>query len=250
MVHCWRTIVVQEGAQVLYSGLAPALLRQAIYGTIKYGLYYSIKDVLGGEESALKNISCAVVAGSISAAVANPTDVLKVRLQSQSAPVVNPKKALRPSVYACFHDMYIREGIHGLWRGVGPTAQRAGVVAGVQLPVYDWTKLFFEAKDIFPGESAVNHLLSSFAAGLCACLASSPIDVVRTRLMDQRRVRSNHPKARKKVSRIYTSSIECGLATVKNEGMLGLYKGFVPAFTRMGPWNIIFFLVYEQLKQL
>jgi hypothetical protein len=49
---------------------------------------------------------------------------------------------------------------------------------------------------------------------------------------------------------IYKSSLECGLATVRNEGVTALYKGFVPAFMRMGPWNIIFFLVYERLKQL
>ncbi len=92
IVHCWRCIASEEGLSVLYSGLAPALLRQAIYGTIKYGLYYSIKDLVGGEESALKNVSIAVIAGSVSASIANPTDVLKVRLQSRSAPVVSPKK--------------------------------------------------------------------------------------------------------------------------------------------------------------
>ncbi len=250
MVHCWRTVVAEEGSRVLYSGLAPALLRQAIYGTIKYGLYYSIKDFVGGEESTVKNVSCAVLSGSVGAAVANPTDVLKVRLQSQSAPVVNPRKTVRPSLYACFHDMFVREGLRGLWRGVIPTAQRAALVAGVQLPVYDMTKLFILERGILPGDSALNHLLSSFCAGLCACLASSPIDVIRTRLMDQRKLRADHPKFVNKSQTIYMSSLECGLATVKNEGLFGLYKGFVPAFMRMGPWNIIFFLVYEQMKKL
>ena len=31
---------------------------------------------------------------------------------------------------ACFADVYKNEGVKGLWRGVGPTAQRAGVVVG------------------------------------------------------------------------------------------------------------------------
>jgi hypothetical protein len=38
--------------------------------------------------------------------------------------------------------------------------------------------------------------------------------------------------------------------TVKNEGLMALYKGFIPTWVRMGPWNIIFFVTYEQLKQL
>lgn len=38
--------------------------------------------------------------------------------------------------------------------------------------------------------------------------------------------------------------------TVKYEGVIALYKGFVPTFVRMGPWNIIFFVVYERLKTI
>ena len=153
MVHCWRTIHLEEGTRALYGGLAPALLRQAVYGTIKYGLYYTIKDVTasGGEESPLKNVSIAVIAGSVSAAIATPTDVLKVRLQSRSAPVVSPKKTIRVSLYNCFNDIYRREGAAGLWRGAVPTASRAALVAGVQLPVYDMCKHFMLSNDFLPG---------------------------------------------------------------------------------------------------
>lgn len=98
---------------------------------------------------------------------------------------------------------------------------------------------------LFLGESAWNHLLSSSIAGVCACLVSSPIDVIRTRLMDQRMT----VKAKLRAETIYTSSWECAVATVRNEGFLALYRGFVPSFMRMGPWNVIFFLVYEQLKK-
>lgn len=77
-------------------------------------------------------------------------------------------------VFASFKSMHRDEGLTGLWRGVVPTAQRAAVVAGVQLPVYDRTKLFFLQNGLLD-DSAANHLVSSFFAGLCACLASSPI---------------------------------------------------------------------------
>lgn len=48
---------------------------------------------------------------------------------------------------------------------------------------------------------------------------------------------------------IYKGSLDCGIQTVRNEGFRALYKGFIPAWLRMGPWNIIFFITYEQLKQ-
>eukprot|EP00095_Tigriopus_kingsejongensis_P009378 snap_masked-scaffold732_size105256-processed-gene-0.13 protein:Tk09378 transcript:snap_masked-scaffold732_size105256-processed-gene-0.13-mRNA-1 annotation:"hypothetical protein DAPPUDRAFT_316658" len=229
--HCWWRIVQEEGPARLYHGLAPALLRQAVYGTTKFGLYYSIKDWIPGEGSNMKNVVCAVIAGGVSSAIANPTDVLKVRMQSQINLVHG--SSLREG----FTDIYVKEGLRGLWRGGIPTAQRAAVVAGVQLPVYDFAKSFFLRKGLLQNDSS-NHLISSFCAGLAACLVSSPIDVIRTRLMTQRCFEA----------RIYQSSVHCAVLTVRNEGMAALYKGFVPAFMRMGPWNIIFFLVYEQLK--
>lgn len=57
------------------------MLRQATYGTIKFGTYYSLKSALAGdrtEDDVALNVCCAVVAGVISSAIANPTDVLKV----------------------------------------------------------------------------------------------------------------------------------------------------------------------------
>lgn len=52
-----------------------------------------------------------------------------------------------------------------------------------------------------------------------------------------------------KSHRLYKGSIDCGIQTVRNEGFRALYKGFIPTWFRMGPWNVIFFITYEQLKQ-
>lgn len=47
--------------------------------------------------------------------------------------------------------------------------------------------------------------------------------------------------------KVYKGSWECLMTTVKHEGILALYKGFVPAWIRMGPWNLLFFTTYEQM---
>ncbi|EFN74547.1 Kidney mitochondrial carrier protein 1 [Camponotus floridanus] len=65
--------------------------------------------------------------------------------------------------------------------------------------------------------------------------------------MNQRRV---HVDSNKLSSHIYNGSIDCLIQTIKYEGILALYKGFIPTWFRMGPWNIIFFITYEQLKCL
>lgn len=43
MFHALFRIYKEEGVLALYSGIAPALLRQASYGTIKIGIYQSLK---------------------------------------------------------------------------------------------------------------------------------------------------------------------------------------------------------------
>ncbi|OXU30292.1 hypothetical protein TSAR_016709 [Trichomalopsis sarcophagae] len=239
MIDALIQISKQEGVKALYSGISSAILRQATYGTIKFGTYYSLKqsatDRWGTDDLVLINIVCAAVAGAISSAIANPTDVVKVRMQ------VGLEANL--TLMGCFQDVYHHEGVRGLWRGVGPTAQRAAVIAAVELPIYDFSK-----KELIPyiGDSISNHFISSFIASMGSAVSSTPIDVVRTRLMNQRRIRTVGGALS---PYIYSSSMECFVQTFKNEGFFALYKGFIPTWLRMGPWNIIFFITYEQLKK-
>ncbi|XP_015108696.1 mitochondrial uncoupling protein Bmcp [Diachasma alloeum] len=231
----------QEGVKSLYCGISSAILRQATYGTIKFGTYYSIKQLAtekwGTDDLVLINVVCAAIAGSISSAIANPTDVVKVRMQVSG-------NETNLSLYGCFHDVYQHEGVRGLWRGVGPTAQRAAIIAAVELPIYDFTK-----QQLIPriGDGVGNHFISSTTASMASAIASTPIDVIRTRLMNQRRTLTSNGAL---CPYIYKGSIDCFIKTCANEGFFALYKGFVPTFLRMGPWNIIFFITYEQLKKL
>lgn len=72
---------------------------------------------------------------------------------------------------------------------------------------------------------------------------------LQTRLMNQRSIPKNANEAQTKSHSMYKGSIDCGIRTVRNEGFAALYKGFIPTWFRMGPWNVIFFITYEQLKQ-
>lgn len=139
MTNCLQTIMREEGSRAVYQGLSSALLRQAVYGTIKFGLYYSAKETISPSlnrqgESWLVNLTCAIFAGSVSSAIATPTDVIKVRMQA------NATQGVSGGFVTVASDIVSREGVLGLWRGVTPTAQRAALVAAVQLPVYDFTK--------------------------------------------------------------------------------------------------------------
>lgn len=159
MTDAFIKISKQEGINALYSGIWPAVLRQATYGTIKFGTYYTLKKVAtergwlldkAGNENLWCNAGCATVAGAVSSAIANPTDVLKVRMQ------VSGKGTNNAGLVRCFKEIYVHEGVRGLWRGVGPTAQRAAVIAAVELPVYDFCKLHL--METF-GDQVANHFM-------------------------------------------------------------------------------------------
>ncbi|CAE1310383.1 SLC25A14_30 [Acanthosepion pharaonis] len=242
MFHAFVRIFHEEGFHALYSGLGPAVLRQATYGTIKIGVYQSMKRMFVSDpmdETMVINVFSGVLAGVVSSSIANPTDVLKVRMQACTA-------AGQTSMFKSFIHIYQNEGIPGLWRGVIPTAQRAAVVAGVELPVYDITKKHIIKSDLM-GDHAGTHFLASFTAGLAGAVTSNPIDVVKTRLMNQRVIKVVGEAGT--APAIYASSMDCLVQTVKSEGFFALYKGFIPTWVRLGPWNIIFFLTFEQLKK-
>ena len=38
------------------------------------------------------------------------------------------------------------------------------------------------------------------------------------------------------------------LQTLRAEGWRGLYAGFLPTWARLGPWQVTFWVTYEQLR--
>lgn len=234
-------IYTEEGVMSLYKGLNVAVLRQASYGTLKIGVYQSMKK-LCPENTFMSNIMCGITAGVISAAVANPTDVVKVRFQAR-----NQHFQGTANVSDAFLSIYRNEGIKGLWRGVFPTTQRAAVICGVKLPVYDAAKKILLTNNIV-ADGAALHFAASFIAGLTGSIVSNPIDVVKTRLMNQ--CNNIRPQPGGAIPIIYTSSFDCLMQTIRFEGIPALWKGFTANWMRLGPWNIIFFMSYERLMQL
>jgi solute carrier family 25 protein 14/30 len=239
MTHALLRIAREEGVRALYGGIAPALLRQASYGTVKIGLYHYLKKINPAEETVLMNVLAGMTSGAIASAIANPTDVLKVRMQSASDAAYSQRK----SCAKYFQQIYREEGVHGLYRGVVPTANRAMVVAGVLLPSYDFFKDQF-LRSGYMSDTTFTHLCASFLAGLMGTAASNPIDVIKSRMMNQR-VNLGNTQVH-----IYANSLDCLLITLRTEGPAALYRGFIPAYLRLGPWNIIFFVTYEKLKRV
>ena len=190
-----------------------------------------------------KKIVAGGTAGAIASAIANPSDLMKVRLQTDGMAKDETGKLL-PKRYTgmvnCFMTVVKQEGVLALWTGVGPTAGRATVLAAAELASYD------EAKGALSSTFGMSGILltacTSFISGFISTVASSPFDVVKSRVMGQ----PCHPDG---TGKLYSGMVDCFVKSSSAEGPMSLYNGFLPNFGRVVPRVMIVFLVMEQLKE-
>ncbi|KAG6797100.1 mitochondrial uncoupling protein 2 isoform X1 [Apis mellifera caucasica] len=262
----WRTvknIVRLEGARSLYGGLSAGLQRQMCFASIRLGLYDGVKSRYAGiiDESAVekevkeerrltdnhclkssnnrsasgsKSISVRIAAGITTGALAvlfaQPTDVVKVRLQAGS----NGRSVRYSSTLQAYKNIAAEEGTRGLWKGTVPNISRNAIVNVAEIVCYDIIKDFI-LEHGYLRDGIPCHITAAVAAGLCTTLAASPVDVVKTRYMN------SAPGEYKGVK-------DCAVRMMMKEGPSAFYKGFVPSFTRLVSWNIVLWITYEQFK--
>ncbi|KAJ3590477.1 hypothetical protein NHX12_008428 [Muraenolepis orangiensis] len=232
------TMVRTEGARSLYSGLVAGLQRQMSFASVRIGLYDSMKQVYarGSENASLgARLLAGSTTGALAVAVAQPTDVVKVRFQAQ----VRHPEGGGPKRYNGTFDAYRTiardEGVRGLWKGCLPNITRNAIVNCSELVTYDIIKELI-LKHKLMTDNMPCHFTAAFAAGFCTTIVASPVDVVKTRFM-------NSPPG------LYSGAINCTATMLMKEGPKAFYKGFVPSFLRLGSWNIVMFVSYEQIKR-
>lgn len=237
-------IVHSEGVSALFSGVSATILRQTLYSTTRMGLYDILKqkwtDKDTGNIPLARKIVAGLISGGVGAAVGNPADVAMVRMQADGRLPVAQRRNYK-SVVDALSQMSKQEGVTSLWRGSGLTVNRAMVVTASQLASYDQIKEMILEKGVM-ADGIGTHVTASFAAGFVAAVASNPIDVIKTRVMNMKVEPGTEPP--------YKGALDCALKTVRTEGPLALYKGFIPTISRQGPFTVVLFVTLEQVRKL
>jgi solute carrier family 25 protein 14/30 len=232
------TMIQREGISSLWKGLSASLLREGSYSTIRMGLYEPLKQALASphetKEPLYKKIIAGGLAGMVGSGIANPTDLIKVRFQASS-------ESAKVGLWATAKQIVQQEGFVGLYRGVGPTTQRAMILTATQLPIYDHSKRVLMETGYFQ-EGYTLHFIASMISGFFCATTTSPVDVVKSRYMNQ--------QFQDGKGVMYSSTRDCFVKTIKAEGIAGLYKGWLPNWFRIGPHTVITFLILEQLRRL
>ena len=215
LINIMRT----EGFMALYAGLSASLLRQATYSTTRFGVYEELKNYVQSDPTrppgALSLIAMASFSGAVGAAVGNSADIINVRMQNDLGLPPEKQRHYKHAVDGVVR-MIREEGPRSIFRGISANCARGALMTASQLASYDGFKHRLLESAYFE-EGLISHFTASFLAGFVATAICSPVDVLKTRIMNSKEKRGFFAVVR---------------YAIQHEGYGFAFRGFVPSFIR------------------
>jgi len=238
-VSVLRASIVQSGFRSLYTGLSASLMRQMSYSLVRIGAYEKLKAKISqhGKPRTAHLLLAASFAGGLGGMAGNPADIILVRMTSDSVRPPEKRYNYRNAVVGLSR-LVKEEGFKGLTRGLGVNMSRAVLMNASQVGSYDFFKSTLLHRrlpivDYQIRDNLLLHVMASCLSGTVATTVCSPADVIRSRLM---------------ASSADTTFIKVLGQSFRDEGPRFLFKGWTPAFIRLGPNTVLLFVFLEQLK--
>ncbi|KAF8872038.1 mitochondrial carrier domain-containing protein [Gymnopilus junonius] len=203
------------GLSGVYKGIGSVVVGSAPGAAAFFSTYDTMKKTLPLPENLapLKHMISASVGEVAACLVRVPTEVIKTRMQTSTY------GALGGSSFAAARLVLTNDGLSGFYRGFGITVMREIPFTSLQFPLYEFLKLQLSRrinrKPLYAHEAAV---CGSIAGGVAAAL-TTPLDVLKTRVMLDLRDPSKEklPSLLSRFRAIYTA-----------EGPRALFAGVVP----------------------
>ena len=185
------------------------------------------------------------LAGAISRVIVAPLDVVKIRMQTDSAEYCERRYK---GWFDVVRALWAEEGIVAFWRGNVPALAMYMGYGAIQFALYapirsalggdlDGTQQKGARRGA--GSSALLSFASGALCGAGATVVTYPLDVLRTRFAAQG------------VPRVHRTPLAMAAAIVRTEGgARALFAGFVPAISAIGPNVGISFAAYDVLASL
>lgn len=237
-ISVFKKFISDNGYKALYRGLDSALLRQVLYTTTRFGIFYSLNDSIkkknnGKPVNVFQKTFAALTAGGIGAAFANPADLILIRMQADSR---LPEKERRnySSVFNGISRIVKEEGVGALWRGCLPTVTRAMVLNIFMLVPFEEFK---ERLANYIPDVTQRSIVSAMIASFLGSFSSLPFDNTKTKIQKMSKLPDG--------TFPYKGMIDCFMKTVKNEGPFRLWVGFPTFYIRIGPHVIITLLLND-----
>ncbi|CAN1256682.1 Mitochondrial carnitine/acylcarnitine carrier-like protein [Linum perenne] len=216
-----KQTVAAEGMGGLYKGMGAPLATVAAFNAVLFTVRGQLEALLrthpGATLTIEQQVACGAGAGVAVSFLACPTELIKCRLQAQSALAVSDGATIAAVKYGGPMDvakqvLRTEGGVRGLFKGLVPTMAREIPGNAAMFGVYELVK-----RTMAGGEDT-----SKLGRGSLSVIQVDDF---------------KNPK--------FSGSIDAFRKIVASEGVKGLYKGFGPAMGRSIPANAACFLAYE-----
>ena len=186
-----------------------------------------------------RHLVAGTVAGGMATATLYPLDLVKTRLQVQQE---------RRGIVSAMRNIVQREGVRGLYQGLGPALLGNTVTWGGYFFFYEAAKQRKLGSAAGPARqlSSLEHLAAAAEAGTAMVFISNPIWLIKTRLQLQQQGHSAAPSSLTR--RPYRGMADALRTIVREEGPLALYHGVGPALLLVSH-GALQFVTYEWMKR-
>ncbi|CAG0921389.1 unnamed protein product [Notodromas monacha] len=232
-----QTTFRYEKTRGFFKGMEFPILSSGILNSLMFGTYgVCMGEIMNKRHheapTALDAFICGCAGGFVTISLCCPVEVVKVKLQLQTAEgaAVNVWGTTSVKHYRgpwdCVKDLWRMHGLKGLYRGSGCMLYRDIPSAGLYMAVYQG--LLNEL-----GDRPIVHALGGGLAGVLSWASIIPFDVVKSRLQ------SDDFQNKK-----YRGTWDCMKQSVKSDGFSVLFRGFSAAVLRAFPVNAAIFYAY------
>ena len=132
---------VREGPRAFYRGIGPSLVGILPYAGVDIAVFEMLKDKLveasGGRPPPAAILAAGMVSSSIAQAFSYPLALCRTRLQAQGRGGVPLKYS---SALDVLRQALAREGVRGLYKGIGPNLVKVAPAAGISWFVFEEVK--------------------------------------------------------------------------------------------------------------
>lgn len=240
-----KQTITSEGPGGLYKGMGAPLATVAAFNALLFTVRGQMEALLRSEPgvplSVNQQVICGAGAGVAASFLACPTELIKCRLQAQSA-LSESSSASTAVKYGGPLDvakqvLKSEGGLRGLYKGLVPTLAREIPGNAAMFGAYEAIKQYIAGGTDTSGLGRGSLIIAGGLAGAAFWGSVYPTDVVKSVLqVDDFKC----PK--------YSGSIDAFKKILASEGVKGLYRGFGPAMARSIPANAACFLAYEVTK--
>ena len=246
MMSTMLSLIQRKGiiSGLFLPGLRESMAREMLNSGARAGFYVPIRNFVQDEwgkkspgetrssSTFFTKAFAAIISGALGAIIANPVDVLKIRMMTAAS-----NEEIRPqgqrSLIGALYDLYKERG---LMNGLMPSTMRGTCISVGEIATYDQSKATLRALNIIHEEGPLLHIVASLITGLVATTVAAPFDLLKTRAMN---ASTNAMRTQMGFSSI-----------VKNEGVMTLFRGWLPAYLRLGPHALICFPLFEKFRQI